>query len=224
MRADNRPIMRKLLFVLPVLAVLAAVAGCRGKGHPVLFQPGQTAWPVAAAEGSGSGARPESRLPKVEMVTNKGTLIIELFEDEAPVSVGNFLMYVQDGFYNGTIFHRVEPGFVIQGGGFSPSMELKEPRPPIINEAGNGLRNMRGTVAMARTSVINSATSQFFINLVDNFSFNGDGIMTGYAVFGRIYEGMDVVDAIALSDTTSVGPFDNVPVEPVVIESVRLIE
>lgn len=217
--------MRKFLFAVLAIGMVASLAGCSSKNRPVLYEPGATSvWPTTRQERTRPGAQPEQRLPRVELITNKGTIIIELFKDEAPVSVANFLSYVRDGYYDGLIFHRVEPAFVIQGGGFTADLETRETRPPIINEAGNGLRNMRGTVAMARTGQVNSATSQFFINLVDNFSFNGDGILSGYAVFGRVYEGMDVVDAIAVVDTTSVGPLDNVPAEPVIIESARVVE
>jgi cyclophilin family peptidyl-prolyl cis-trans isomerase len=159
--------------------------------------------------------------PRVLMKTSMGDIVIELFPKEAPKTVENFLQYVRDGFYDGTIFHRVIPGFVIQGGGFTAEMQRKETRPPIVNEADNGLRNLRGTLSMARTREINSATSQFFINLVDNRALDhrdNTPAGFGYAVFGKVVKGMDVVDAIAKVETHTVGPYDNVPVEPVVIE------
>ncbi|NDV61410.1 peptidyl-prolyl cis-trans isomerase [Puniceicoccales bacterium CK1056] len=161
--------------------------------------------------------------PLVELETNKGRIVIELFDQEAPVSVANFLEYVNNGFYEGTIFHRVEPGMVIQGGGFTEDMERKETLPTIINEAGNGLRNNRGTIGAARTRDMNSANSQFYVNLVNNSGFNGDGVTSGYAVFGRVYEGMSVVDAIALEDTGTVSGLKNVPLEPVIILSARQV-
>ncbi|MCX7175106.1 MAG: peptidylprolyl isomerase [Proteobacteria bacterium] len=162
--------------------------------------------------------------PMVEMKTNQGTVTIELYADKAPKSVANFLKYAQDGFYNGTIFHRVIDGFMIQGGGFEPGMKQKEPRAPIENEAKNGLKNGVGTLAMARTSDPHSATAQFFINLVDNVMLDypsRDG--WGYAVFGKVTQGMDVVQKIAKVRTGNAGPHQNVPSAPVVIESVKLL-
>lgn len=159
------------------------------------------------------------------MKTNLGTIKIELDREHAPVSVVNFEHYVKQGFYNGTIFHRVIPGFVIQGGGFDQQLQRKETGSPIKNEADNGLRNERGTIAMARTPVVNSATSQFFINLKNNPSLNHRGKSPGeygYAVFGRVVEGMDVVDRIAAQPTSRNGQMQNVPVQPIVIESVEL--
>lgn len=162
--------------------------------------------------------------PRVALETNKGEIVIELYPEKAPESVRNFLRYVDDGFYAGTVFHRVIPGFMIQGGGFTPKMQQKPTRAPIRNEAGNGLHNVRGSVAMARTSVVDSATGQFFINLVNNdFLDHRDETPRGfgYAVFGRVVEGMDVVDAIARVKTGRVRGFENVPLEPVVIKAAR---
>jgi cyclophilin family peptidyl-prolyl cis-trans isomerase len=153
-------------------------------------------------------------------------MTVELFRDRAPVSVENFLQYVADRFYDGTIFHRVMPGFMIQGGGFTPDMVEKPTRPPIRNEAANGLSNVRGTLAMARTQALRSATAQFFINVADNRSkLDHRGYSPadfGYAVFGRVLSGLEVADRIAAVPTHSVGPHDDVPVEPVVITSVRV--
>ncbi|MGL1832831.1 peptidylprolyl isomerase [Rhodocyclaceae bacterium SMB388] len=163
--------------------------------------------------------------PMVEMRTNQGLITIELFEKDAPESVANFLEYVRTGFYDGTIFHRVIDGFMIQGGGFEPGMKQKQTRDPIRNEARNGLRNEPGTLAMARTNDPHSATAQFFINLVSNRALDNpsrDG--WGYAVFGRVTEGFDVVQQIGKLPTTTVGRYQNTPVEPVIIESVRIIE
>ena len=159
--------------------------------------------------------------PCVILETTKGSITIELYPDKAPVTVENFLTYIDSGFYNGTIFHRVIPKFMIQAGGFTADMRQKETRPPIKNEADNGLRNSRGTIAMARSQDINSATSQFFINLADN-AFLDHGVRDfGYAVFGRVTEGMDVVDRIAGVSTGTFGRFENVPLEPVVILRAR---
>ena len=161
--------------------------------------------------------------PQVLMKTNQGVVLIELFVDKAPKSVDNFLRYVRDSFYDGTVFHRVMDGFMIQGGGFEQNMQQKPTRAPIQNEARNGLRNEPGTLAMARTSDPNSATAQFFINLVDNAALNypgGDG--HGYAVFGKVVEGWDVVQRIAKVQTGNAGPHQNVPRQPVIIYSIRV--
>ena len=160
----------------------------------------------------------------VRLETSKGNIIIELDAARAPVSVANFLRYVEEGFYDETVFHRVIPSFMIQGGGFTADMRQKKAHEPIVNEASNGLKNNRGTIAMARTNNPNSATSQFFVNHVDNDSLNYvEGRNPGYVVFGRAVEGMDVVDAIAGVKTTTKGHFQNVPVEPVVIKSAKVI-
>lgn len=150
----------------------------------------------------------------------------ELFEDKAPETVKNFLSYVDEKFYDGTIFHRVIAGFMIQGGGFTADMDQKTAKAPIRNEARNGLKNERGTLAMARTSVVDSATSQFFINHADNgfLDFRSPTVQGfGYCVFGRLTAGLDVLDAIAKVPTKTVSWFENVPSEPVVIHSVRRI-
>lgn len=152
--------------------------------------------------------------------TSAGDFTVELYDKEAPESSANFLRYVDDGHYDGTIFHRVIPGFMIQGGGFASGMEQKDTRPPIRNEATNGLENLRGTVAMARTSDVHSATAQFFINLVDNDFLNHQPGNYGYAVIGRVTAGMDVIDAIAAVPTTRRRGHGDVPVDEVVIISV----
>jgi len=156
--------------------------------------------------------------------TRLGDIVIELYSDKAPVTAENFLSYVQDGFYEGTIFHRVIPGFMIQGGGMTEDMKQKPTRSPIKNEASNGLSNKRGTLAMARTQNPNSATSQFFINLTDNTFLDSSPRGIGYAVFGAVVEGMETVDKIAAVPTGKRGMYDDVPREPIVIESVRLVE
>ena len=161
----------------------------------------------------------------VVISTNYGDITVELDAAKAPITVKNFLAYVDAKFYDGTIFHRVIKNFMIQGGGFDQNMQQKPTNAAIKNEAGNGLKNTRGTIAMARTSVIDSATAQFFINTVDNgFLDHRDNSMQGfgYAVFGKVTEGMEVVDAIAGVQTGRVGPFSDVPTPaPVVITSIR---
>ncbi len=162
---------------------------------------------------------------EVLIKTSMGDILVELYPDKAPITVKNFLDYVNDGFYDNTIFHRVIDGFMIQGGGFEPGMVQKPTKAPIKNEANNGLSNLRGTIAMARTQVIDSATSQFFINLKDNtFLDHKDDSMQGYGycVFGKVIKGMDVVDKIAKVQTHSVGYYQDVPVKDVVIEKVEV--
>jgi len=155
----------------------------------------------------------------VKLETTKGDIVIEVNKTAAPVTAANFLQYVQDGFYDGTIFHRVIPNFMIQGGGFTPDMKQKNTRPSIVNEAQNGLKNKRGAIAMARLNNPNSATSQFYINHVDNANLD----KLGYAVFGQVVEGMDVVDAIAKVKTGTNGMFQDVPVEAVIIKSAKVV-
>jgi cyclophilin family peptidyl-prolyl cis-trans isomerase len=165
--------------------------------------------------------------PQVIMTTTKGDITIELDAGKAPLSVENFLSYAREGFYDGTIFHRVIAGFMIQGGGFTSDMNQKTTKAPIKNEAGNGLKNLRGTIAMARTNVVDSATSQFFINTVDNLALDHRDESPagfGYAVFGKVVEGMETLDAISQVATTSRGSHQDVPAEPVVIEKVTVAE
>lgn len=165
--------------------------------------------------------------PRVVLKTTKGNIVIELFRDEAPISTENFLKYVQDGTYDNTIFHRVIKGFMVQGGGFTKAMTQKTSRAPIKNEATNGLKNTRGTVAMARTNDPDSASNQFFINLVDNAFLDQRSTKPaeyGYAVFGKVVEGMDVVDSIARVPTVTKGPYGDVPVEPIEITKVEPVE
>jgi len=162
--------------------------------------------------------------PTLELQTSMGRIVVELDADKAPKSSANFLQYAKDGFYNGTVFHRVIPGFMIQGGGFDASMTQKATRSPIENEAKNGLKNRRGTLAMARTMEPHSATAQFFINHTDNAPLDypsRDG--WGYAVFGKVVEGMDVVDKIAAVPTGNKGFHQDVPRTPVVIQNVKII-
>lgn len=158
----------------------------------------------------------------VEMKTSMGNIEIELFDDKAPISAKNFESYVKSNFYAGTIFHRVIPGFMVQGGGLEANMVEKSTRAPIVNEAGNGLKNTRGTLAMARTSDPNSASSQFFINVADNNFLNKSAMDAGYAVFGKVTKGMDVVDKIVSVPTGNYGMHQNVPKQPVKIVSVQI--
>lgn len=158
----------------------------------------------------------------ITLATSHGDIVIELFEETAPISSENFRRYVEDGYYTDTIFHRVIPNFMIQGGGHLADMSRKETRAPIKNEAANGEKNLRGTLAMARTSDIDSATSQFFINLSDNNFLNHGGRDYGYAVFGKVVEGMDVVDKIAAVTTGRVGGHQDVPLEAVTITDARI--
>lgn len=165
--------------------------------------------------------------PRVIMETTMGNVEISLFQKEAPITVENFLNYVKDGFYDGTIFHRVIPDFMIQGGGFTSDMIKKETKPPIKNEANNKIKNEKGTIAMARTAIIDSATSQFFINLKDNQFLDykdetNEGY--GYCVFGKVVKGMDVVENIGNVTRTTKGQHADVPETPVVINSIRIVE
>lgn len=162
--------------------------------------------------------------PRVAFITSKGAFTVELYADEAPISVENFLAYVDAEFFDGTIFHRVVPNFVIQGGGFTAEFEQKETRAQIKNEAKNGLRNQRGTLSMARTNAVDSATSQFFVNLKDNGFLDNSAGNYGYAVFARVTDGMDVVDAIAKVRTGRHKGYDDAPLEAVTIDSARRIE
>jgi cyclophilin family peptidyl-prolyl cis-trans isomerase len=157
----------------------------------------------------------------ITIVTSHGNIVVELFEESAPISSENFKRYVSDGFYAETVFHRVIPNFMIQGGGMTADMNKKETRAPIKNEAENGEKNLRGTLAMARTGEVDSATSQFYINLKDNAFLDHSGRDFGYAVFGRVTDGMDVVDAIAGVDTGTVAGHQDVPLAHVTILEVR---
>ena len=166
--------------------------------------------------------------PVVLMSTSLGDITLELFKDKAPVSVQNFLQYATEGFYNDTVFHRVRKGFMIQGGGFTATLFEKPTRPPILNEATNGLNNVRGTIAMARRQALRSATAQFYINVVDNRALDHTGFSPdefGYAVFGRVLSGMEVADRISTVPTTSKGDgMDDVPIEPVLIKGMRVVK
>ena len=172
-------------------------------------------------------ASAEDANPKVVLNTSKGQIVLELYADKAPETVQNFLAYVDAKYYDGTIFHRVIPNFMIQGGGFTADMKRKTTRPPIQNEADKGIKNDRGTIAMARTGDPHSATAQFFINSKDNGFLNHKSKSMqgwGYAAFGRVVEGMKTVDAISAVTTTRRGPYSDVPAEAIVIKSVARVK
>ena len=182
---------------------------------------------VLAAVVPGDAEETSKSNPKVVLDTSKGKIVIELFADKAPATVQNFLEYVDAKFYDGTIFHRVIPNFMIQGGGFTTDMNQKSTNDPIQNEADNGLGNQRGTLAMARTSDPHSATAQFFINNVDNDFLNFKSKTPqgwGYAVFGKVVDGIEVVDDVSAVKTKTQGMYQDVPAEPVVINSARQLE
>ena len=160
----------------------------------------------------------------VRFETSHGSFTVELFDEDAPESVKNFLRYVDDGFFDGTIFHRIVPGFVIQGGGLTAEFVQKKTHPPVRNEAANGVRNQRGTLSMARTDEIHSATSQFFVNLTDNDFLDHRPGQYGYAVFGRVAEGMDVIDRIAAVKTGRRRGYTDAPMEDVLIQQARRVE
>lgn len=185
--------------------------------------------PAAAPAAAVAPAAASTTAPRVVLKTNMGNITIELNPAKAPKSVENFLQYVNDKHYDGTVFHRVIPTFMIQGGGFTQDLTMKSTRAPIQNEADNGLSNLRGTVAMARTNDPNSATSQFFINVVDNPNLNhfgkDNGQTWGYAVFGKVVSGMEVVDAIKVVERGAKGPLpQDVPVSPVIILSAEVVK
>ncbi len=176
---------------------------------------------VGSANAAAAACPDAPRVP-ARIVTDQGAVTLALDRERAPASVANFLAYARDGFYAGTIFHRVIPGFMIQGGGLTPGLERKATRDPVVNESDNGLSNERATVAMARTRDPDSANAQFFINLADNPNLDASAGEPGYTVFGRVTAGMDVVDAIARVPTTRRAGRRNVPREPVIIEAVEV--
>jgi len=203
-----------------VTAGLAAADTPAGGAQPATGQTGAQSTPEAKAAPKAAGN------PAVVLETNYGNIKLELFKDKAPISAENFLSYVRDGFYDGTVFHRVVKGFVIQAGGWTEELDQKEQKAPIKNEAANGLLNLRGTLAVARTNEINSGTSHFFINLKDNQFLDhqeGDPARYGYAVFGKVIEGMDVVDKIAQVEVGMKAGSKDVPVKPVIIVKARIV-
>jgi cyclophilin family peptidyl-prolyl cis-trans isomerase len=175
--------------------------------------------------GSAQEATPSASAERVRVVTNAGNFVIELDRGRAPLTVEAFLKYVSQGFYSGVVFHRVVPGFVAQAGGYTVDMQQKPVTTNVVNESGNGLSNLRGSVGFARSNEPHSGTSQFYVNLADNVDLNPRPTRWGYAVFGKVVEGMEVVDDIGHRPTSAGGPFDrNVPVDPIVIERIELIE
>ncbi len=214
------------MFIIAMLSLVFATAPVPGgpQAAPpqgktrVQAPPLQAPAPVAAPT-------PAPGNPVAVISTSMGDITVELFKDKAPVSVQNFLQYVSEGFYSGTIFHRVKPRFVIQGGGYTAEMAERGTRAPILNEATNGLKNTRGSLAMARTRALRSATSQFFINVVNNTDFDHKSYAPdefGYAVFGRVLSGMEVVDQISTTPTGSKDGHDDVPLTPIVIKSITV--
>ena len=199
--------------VVLALCLIFALIAFPGEGHPH-SDPEHNK--NTSADSSG---KKERRKPMVLITTSQGDIKLELYEEEAPITVANFLSYVEEGFFDGTIFHRVINNFMIQGGGFSADMKQKPTKAPIKNEADNGLKNDRGTIVMARTAVVDSATSQFFINHRDNTFLNHGARDFGYAVFGKVVEGIEIVDKIAAVKTK---PGD-VPVETVSILSIKTV-
>lgn len=200
--------------IILAMTLVLTLTGCTKKT-------GESAPASAPKANHAETVSPEKEKAVVEVETSLGTIVLELDAKKAPKSVANFLSYVSDGFYNGTIFHRVIDGFMIQGGGFDAKMVQKPTKAPVVNEASNGLSNGPYTIAMARTNDPNSATAQFFINLVDNKRLDASGGNAGYAVFGKVIEGKEVVDKIGKVATGSSGMFDDVPTTTVTIKSVK---
>jgi peptidyl-prolyl cis-trans isomerase A (cyclophilin A) len=211
---NNTNLLEHALMTIRQLASVA-IAGCLAASFTI--SQAQAAEPAAATPAAGA--------TRVAFETSEGRIVVEVKADKAPKTVANFLQYVNDGFYDGTIFHRVISGFMIQGGGFTPNMVQKPTRAAVPIESTNGLKNVRGALAMARTGDPNSATAQFFINVVDNAMLDyprPDGY--GYTVFGDVVEGMEVVDRIKAVPTGSRGSFQDVPVTPVVIKTARVLK
>jgi cyclophilin family peptidyl-prolyl cis-trans isomerase len=227
---NNRRLFVALLsaFLGWTLAVEGRTAGFGGQGKAQHAPQPQQTKPVQAPPLQPSAEAPAPGNPVVVMSTSLGDITLELFKDKAPVSVENFLQYVNEGFYTDTVFHRVRKGFMIQGGGFTAALFEKPTRGPILNEATNGLNNVRGTIAMARRQALRSATSQFYINVVDNRALDHTGFSPvdyGYAVFGRVLSGMEVADRIAAVPTTTKGDgMEDVPIEPVFIKGVKVVK
>jgi peptidyl-prolyl cis-trans isomerase A (cyclophilin A)/peptidyl-prolyl cis-trans isomerase B (cyclophilin B) len=219
---------RALLTLVLLLPAFVFAQTAPAPAKPAAKTPAKTAAPKAKTEPAPAEAN-KTVASKVLVKTSLGDMTIELYPDKAPKSVENFLAYVNAGFYDGTIFHRVIDNFMIQGGGFTRDLRQKPTRPAIPNEAKNGLSNLRGTVSMARTGDPNSATAQFFINVVDNprldYTSDASGATWGYAVFGKVTGGLDVVDKIKAVPTGAQGPFkSDVPTTPVVIEKISVIK
>jgi peptidyl-prolyl cis-trans isomerase A (cyclophilin A)/peptidyl-prolyl cis-trans isomerase B (cyclophilin B) len=219
---------RVLLTFALLLPVFAFAQTGTAPAKPAAKQPAKAAPAKPKPADKTAPAAEKVTGSKVLLKTNMGDIVIELYPDKAPKSVENFLAYVNSGFYDGTIFHRVIDNFMVQGGGFTRELRQKPTKPAITNEAKNGLSNLKGTVAMARTSDPNSATAQFFINIADNqrldYTSDQNGMTWGYAVFGKVVSGMDVVDKIRVLPTGAQGPFkSDVPTTPVVIEKASVV-
>ena len=217
-------------FLFAAAFAVAGLAHAQGQAAPPATNPApaEQAAPAADAAAAPATEVAPAPSPRVLFKTSLGDFTIELYPDKAPKSVENFLQYVRDRYYDGTVFHRVIDGFMVQGGGFTADLRQKPTRAPVANEANNGLSNLRGTVAMARTNDPNSATAQFFVNVVDNQRLDyvsaENGYTWGYTVFGKIVEGMDVVDLIKATETGPGGPFPkDVPTTPVVIQSAEML-
>jgi cyclophilin family peptidyl-prolyl cis-trans isomerase len=209
-----------------ILASLVCLLAFTAPASPQAKKAPSPAPKAPAATAAPKAQTPPAANPRVLLDTTKGRIVLELYPGKAPKTVKNFLDYVKAGQYNGVIFHRVIPGFMVQGGGFTPDMKEKATRAPIQNEADNGLSNDRGTIAMARTGDPHSASAQFFINVGTNTPLNHTSKTPqgwGYAVFGKVVEGMEVADAIVAVPTTSKGPYDDVPVEPIVIRKASVV-
>jgi cyclophilin family peptidyl-prolyl cis-trans isomerase len=218
---------RALLILALVLPAFAFAQTGTAPAKPAAKAPAKTA-PAKPKAAEAAVSEADKTASKVLIKTSLGDMTVELYPDKAPKTVENFLAYVNGKFYDGTIFHRVIDNFMIQGGGFTPELRQKATRPSIANEAKNGLSNTRGTLAMARTGDPNSATAQFFINVVDNsrldYTSDANGATWGYCVFGKIVSGLDVVDKIKAVPTGAQGPFkSDVPTTPVVIEKISVI-
>ena len=214
----------KRLACLISILMVASAALCLVGISTVTGQEAKDPSPKAAPA---SGQKAKSDHPQVAVKTSMGEIVLELDRKRAPITVENFLQYAKDGFYNGTLFHRVIPDFMIQGGGMEPGMKKKPTRDPIRNEAANGLKNTTGTIAMARTSVVDSATAQFFINCKDNSFLDHRDTSSrgfGYAVFGKVVKGMDVVRKIEKAPTGTKGSYRDVPVEDITIVSVEILK
>jgi cyclophilin family peptidyl-prolyl cis-trans isomerase/predicted small lipoprotein YifL len=225
--------MRTAVLTLALAAMTSlALAGCdqgtKAPGHaPSASESAAAAKPAPVATVAAPETSAAAKNPVVEVKTSEGTIKIELWPDKAPATVQNFLTYVKEGFYEGTVFHRVNPTFMIQGGGYTAAMKEKATHGPVKNEARSDVPNVRGTIAMARTGQVDSATAQFFINVVHTESLDHTGNTPGefgYCVFGQVLDGLDVVDRIAHVPTRVINPQWSMPLKPVVIESVKVID
>jgi peptidyl-prolyl cis-trans isomerase A (cyclophilin A)/peptidyl-prolyl cis-trans isomerase B (cyclophilin B) len=220
--------LKRIVLILVLLVPALAFAQVTAPAKPAAKAPAKTAPAKPKADDKQAAASDKTAASKVLIKTNLGDMTVELYPDKAPKTVENFLAYVNSGFYDGTIFHRVIDNFMIQGGGFTRDLRQKPTRPAIANEAKNGLSNLRGTLAMARTADPASATAQFFINVVDNprldYTSDANGATWGYCVFGKVTSGADIIDKIKAVPTGAQGPFkSDVPTPPVVIEKISVI-